>query len=66
MGKLIVEQIVSADGYAAEADGGIGFFESDVASIEAGTDISKLGDFARHAEGNHWLRVTEWLKAHPR
>ena len=27
MGRLIVEQIVSADGYAADADGGIGFFE---------------------------------------
>jgi dihydrofolate reductase len=26
MGRLIVEQIVSADGYAAEPDGGIGFF----------------------------------------
>lgn len=28
MGRLIVEQIVSADGYAAESDGGIGFFEN--------------------------------------
>lgn len=26
MGKIIVEQIVSADGYAEDADGGIGFF----------------------------------------
>jgi len=26
MGRLIVEQIISADGYAAELDGGIGFF----------------------------------------
>lgn len=26
MGRIIVEQIVSADGYAAEEDGGIGFF----------------------------------------
>jgi dihydrofolate reductase len=26
MGKLIVEQIVSADGYAEDAEGGIGFF----------------------------------------
>lgn len=26
MGKIIVEQIVSVDGYAAEEDGGIGFF----------------------------------------
>src|SRR5688572_19190170 len=28
MGRLIVEQIVSADGYAAEPDGGIGFFQT--------------------------------------
>ncbi|WP_202841469.1 dihydrofolate reductase family protein [Luteimonas saliphila] len=28
MGRIIVEQIVSADGYAAEPDGGIGFFGS--------------------------------------
>jgi len=26
IGRLIVEQIISADGYAAELDGGIGFF----------------------------------------
>ena len=26
MGKVIVEQIVSLDGYAEDADGGIGFF----------------------------------------
>ncbi|WP_157156196.1 dihydrofolate reductase family protein [Diaminobutyricimonas sp. LJ205] len=28
MGRLIVEQIVSVDGYAADLDGGIGFFEA--------------------------------------
>jgi dihydrofolate reductase len=28
MGKVIVEQIVSVDGYAEDADGGIGFFEN--------------------------------------
>ena len=28
MGRLIVEQIVSVDGYAADADGGIGFMEA--------------------------------------
>jgi dihydrofolate reductase len=28
MGRIIVEQIVSADGYAAGPDGGIGFFEN--------------------------------------
>ena len=37
MGRLTVEQIVSVDGYAAEADGGIGFFEAvdEVDSIDA-------------------------------
>lgn len=28
MGKVIVEQIVTADGYAAHRDGGIGFFDA--------------------------------------
>lgn len=28
MGRIIVEQIISADGYAADAEGGIGFFEN--------------------------------------
>lgn len=28
MGRLTIEQIVSADGYAADADGGIAFFEA--------------------------------------
>jgi dihydrofolate reductase len=28
MGKIIVEQIISVDGYAADEDGGIGFFSS--------------------------------------
>lgn len=28
MSKIIVEQIISADGYAEDADGGIGFFEN--------------------------------------
>ncbi|MBM7502658.1 dihydrofolate reductase family protein [Agromyces aurantiacus] len=37
MGRLIVEQIVSADGYAADADGGIGFFATaPVGAVEAG------------------------------
>lgn len=27
VGQLIVEQIVSADGHVADADGGIGFFQ---------------------------------------
>ncbi|TWI04650.1 dihydrofolate reductase [Luteimonas cucumeris] len=34
MGRIIVEQIISADGYAAEPDGGIGFFEN-ASSINA-------------------------------
>jgi dihydrofolate reductase len=40
MGRLIVEQIVSADGYAADADGGIGFFEA-VDGLDA-TDHEQL------------------------
>ena len=36
MGRLIVEQIISADGYAADREGGIGFFE---VSPEAGGDV---------------------------
>ena len=37
MGNIIVEQIVSADGYAAEEDGGIGFFHpgNDFSGTEA-------------------------------
>lgn len=40
MGRLIVEQIVSADGYAADADGGIAFFEA-VPGLES-TDHDQL------------------------
>ncbi|WP_430647135.1 dihydrofolate reductase family protein [Agromyces sp. GXS1127] len=40
MERLIVEQIVSADGYAADAEGGIGFFEA-VPGLEA-TDQDQL------------------------
>jgi dihydrofolate reductase len=48
MGKLIVEQIVSADGYAAEPDGGIGFFESEVTSInEADGDQLRMLESVR-------------------
>lgn len=38
MGKLIVEQIISADGFAADKDGGIGFFENDAG------DFSEMED----------------------
>ncbi|MFB9960386.1 dihydrofolate reductase family protein [Agromyces bracchium] len=40
MGRLVVEQIVSADGYAADAEGGIGFFEA-IPGLEA-TDHDQL------------------------
>ncbi|MGR0218526.1 dihydrofolate reductase family protein [Agromyces sp. ZXT2-6] len=51
MGRLVVEQIVSADGYAADADGGIGFFE---ASPEiAGDAASGAGPIDR--EQLEWL-----------
>ena len=47
MGRLIVEQIVSADGYAAEPDGGIGFFE--VAFGEDPNDADQLA-FLEHVD----------------
>lgn len=42
MGKLIVEQILSADGYAAEPDGGIGFFVDASGINEADQDQSRM------------------------
>lgn len=42
MGLLIVEQIISADGYAADADGGIDFFVNAQAINEADTDQLRL------------------------
>jgi dihydrofolate reductase len=42
MGRLIVEQIISADGYAAEPDGGIGFFVDARAINEADQDQLQL------------------------
>jgi len=42
MGRLIVEQIVSADGYAAELDGGIDFFVNARAINEADQDQWQL------------------------
>lgn len=42
MGKLIVEQIVSADGYAEDADGGIGFFENAVWVNEVDTEQLRM------------------------
>ncbi|MFD4421713.1 dihydrofolate reductase family protein [Agromyces sp. NPDC058484] len=47
MGRLIVEQIVSVDGYAADAEGGIGFIEA----AEAGNpdDADQL-EFLEHVD----------------
>ncbi|WP_457096690.1 dihydrofolate reductase family protein [Lysobacter sp. P5_B9] len=42
MGRLIVEQIISADGYAAELDGGIGFFVDARGINEADQDQLRL------------------------
>ncbi|GAB3355934.1 dihydrofolate reductase family protein [Lysobacter tyrosinilyticus] len=42
MGRLIVEQIISADGYAAEPDGGIGFFVDARGVNEADQDQLRL------------------------
>src|SRR5688500_17702727 len=36
MGRLLVEQVVTADGYAADPEGGIGFFEALVRPGESG------------------------------
>ena len=44
MGKLIVEQILSADGYAAEPDGGIGFFVDASSINEADRDQARMLD----------------------
>lgn len=46
MGKLIVEQILSVDGYAADADGGIGFFFSARQLNDADADADQLGMLA--------------------
>lgn len=51
MGRLIVEQIVSADGYAADTDGGIGFF---------GTSPEVAGDAAT-GTGPIDREQLEWL-----
>lgn len=42
MGKIIVEQIVSLDGYAEDAEGGIGFFVNASAVNEADTEQLRL------------------------
>lgn len=42
MGRLIVEQIISLDGYAAEPDGGIGFFVDARAVNQADQDQLQL------------------------
>lgn len=47
MGKLIVEQILSADGYAAEPDGGIGFFVDASSINDADQDQARMLDGVR-------------------
>ncbi|HVK53029.1 MAG TPA: dihydrofolate reductase family protein [Pseudoxanthomonas sp.] len=42
MGRVIVEQIISVDGYAADADGGIDFFVNARAINEADTEQLRL------------------------
>ena len=42
MGKIIVEQIVSLDGYAEDADGGIGFFANAGRINEADTEQLRM------------------------
>jgi dihydrofolate reductase len=49
MGRLIVEQIVSADGYAADADGGIDFFVTAQGDERLETDRDQLA-FLEHVD----------------
>lgn len=49
MGQVIVEQIISADGYAEDAEGGIGFFsnagwinEADTAQLRMLSGVSAI------------------------
>lgn len=42
MGKVIVEQIVTADGYAADREGGIGFFDASGDFKDAEEDQMKM------------------------
>lgn len=42
MGKVIVEQIVTADGYAADTEGGIGFFDASGDFKDAEEDQMKM------------------------
>jgi dihydrofolate reductase len=68
MGRLTVEQIVSVDGYAADADGGIGFFEA-VDDADP-TDADQL-EFLEHVDAillganTYRMFADYWPKADP-
>ncbi|MFC3815174.1 DUF6438 domain-containing protein [Lysobacter sp. GCM10012299] len=45
--------------------GSVGDEEVALLLLEAGTDMSQMGDFAGYARDQHWQRVVAWLKDHP-
>jgi dihydrofolate reductase len=68
MGKVIVEQIVSIDGYAADADGGIGFFVDAREVNEADADqLRMLRDVGAIVLGANTYRMfaAYWPQADP-
>lgn len=72
MGRVIVEQVVSADGFAADRDGGIGFassfFAGDGASAELEAEqLRLLAGVGAIVLGRHTYRTFEahWPQAHP-
>ena len=67
MGRLTVEQIVSADGYAADADGGIDFFravdaidsdDADQLAFLEDVDAILMGATTYRMFADYWPKVT--------
>ena len=68
MGRLTVEQIISVDGYAADADGGIGFFEAvDEVDSNDADQLAFLKDVDAILLGANTYRMFAgyWPKADP-
>ncbi|WP_438853570.1 dihydrofolate reductase family protein [Agromyces sp. M3QZ16-3] len=72
MGRLIVEQIVTVDGYAADADGGIGFFEKvpdfdatdhDQLAFLEGVDAILLGANTYRMFADYWPNADPAVEA---
>lgn len=69
MGRLVVEQIISADGYAADTQGGIGFFVDARAVNEADADqLRLLGQVGAIVLGRitYAMFAAYWPSADPR